>query len=171
VDGASHEHAFVGGSNERRTCDAFISTAAVFHGGIKALTLLKTTKSGFVGFVKDAFTTLRETNDRIFATAVDATWRYGAGDADYNACYATIRDTILRVFATHDSLAVQQTLYEMGAAALAACDQIDEISLTMPNQHRLLVNLQPFGLENANEVFVPTDEPFGLISGTVAREG
>ncbi len=32
----------------------------------------------------------------------------------------------------------------------------------MPNKHRLLVDLSPFGLENANEIFVATDEPYGL---------
>jgi urate oxidase len=39
----------------------------------------------------------------------------------------------------------------------------------MPNQHHLLVNLDPFGMHNANEVFVPTDEPHGLIRATVKR--
>jgi urate oxidase len=57
----------------------------------------------------------------------------------------------------------------MGEAALNACPEIEEIRLTMPNQHRILVNLQPFGLDNPNAVFVPTDEPYGLISGTVRR--
>ena len=39
----------------------------------------------------------------------------------------------------------------------------------MPNKHHLAFNLQPFGLENNNEIFVPTDEPFGLITGTLRR--
>ena len=47
----------------------------------------------------------------------------------------------------------------MGEASLAASEHLREIRLTMPNKHRILVNLQPFGLENANEVFVATDEP------------
>ena len=63
----------------------------------------------------------------------------------------------------------QQTLYAMGEAALERCTSVSRISIVMPNQHRLLVNLEPFGLENANEIFVPTDEPYGLISGTIAR--
>jgi urate oxidase len=40
----------------------------------------------------------------------------------------------------------------------------------MPNQHHLLANLKPFGLENPNEVFVPTSEPFGNISATIQRD-
>jgi urate oxidase len=64
---------------------------------------------------------------------------------------------------------VQATLFEMAEAAFAASGKIDEISLAMPNQHHLLVDLTPFGLDNANEVFVPTDEPHGDIRATVAR--
>jgi urate oxidase len=59
----------------------------------------------------------------------------------------------------------------MARGAFAKCPLIDEISITMPNQHHLLANLSPFGLENANEVFVPTSEPFGRISATIARAG
>jgi urate oxidase len=39
----------------------------------------------------------------------------------------------------------------------------------MPNQHRLLVDLRPLGLDNNNEVFVPTSEPYGMINATVER--
>jgi urate oxidase len=68
------------------------------------------------------------------------------------------------------SYAVQQTMFEMGKAALAAAPQIKEIRLICPNKHRIPVNLQPFGLENKNEIFVWTDEPFGNITATVTRE-
>jgi urate oxidase len=131
--------------------------------------VLKTTKSGFVGYIKDKYTTLKETTDRIFATSVKATWKYSRSDADWNKSFDAIRNAMIEVFAKHDSLAVQQTLYAMGEAALNVCSDIREISLTMPNQHRLLINLDPFGMDNPNEIFVPTDEPFGLICGTIAR--
>ncbi len=65
---------------------------------------------------------------------------------------------------------MQQTLYAMGAAALGGSPEIESITLTMPNKHRILVDLEPFGLENANEVFVATDEPYGIITGTLKRE-
>ena len=55
------------------------------------------------------------------------------------------------------------------AAALEACPEIERITLVMPNQHRILVDLKPFGLENANEVFLATDEPHGTITGTLQR--
>jgi urate oxidase len=119
--------------------------------------------------VRDAYTTLPDTDDRIFATTVTARWRYAAPEADWNAAFAAVRTALLDAFARHYSRSVQQTLLAMGEAALAACPEADEITLVLPNRHRLLVNLSPFGLDNPNVVFVPTDEPFGLISGTVRR--
>ena len=62
------------------------------------------------------------------------------------------------------------TLYAMGERVLDACPHVDEVRLTLPNKHHLLVNLKPFGLENPNEIFVPTTEPYGLIQGTVRRQ-
>jgi urate oxidase len=73
------------------------------------------------------------------------------------------------VFAEHKSLSVQHTLHAMGTAALDVCSSLRQISLEMPNRHHLLVNLQPFGLANHNEIFVPTNEPFGLIRATLTR--
>lgn len=170
VNGRPHDHAFLGGNIEKRTCHTKITRQSTrLQGGISGMTVLKTSQSGFVGYIKDKYTTLKETTDRIFATIVEATWNYTNLAADFNTAYDAIRTAMIKVFAEHDSLAVQQTLYAMGEAALAACDAIDEISLTMPNQHRLLVNLQPFGMENPNEIFVPTSEPYGLIAGTIKR--
>jgi urate oxidase len=39
----------------------------------------------------------------------------------------------------------------------------------LPNRHHLLYDLSRFGLENANEVFHATTEPYGLIEGTIER--
>jgi urate oxidase len=58
----------------------------------------------------------------------------------------------------------------MGAAALDAAPEVSEIRLSLPNRHHLLFDLARFGLENRNEVFVPTTEPYGLIEATVVRE-
>jgi len=171
VGGKPHDHSFIGGSNERRITRVVRSRDDVMiESGIDHMLVLKTTRSGFVGYIKDQFTTLKPTTDRIFATSVKALWQYNTADADWNANFNDIREVMIAVFAGQDSLAVQQTLYVMGAGALAACDAISEITLTMPNQHRLLVNLEPFGMDNPNEIFVPTDEPHGLIRGTVSRE-
>jgi len=39
----------------------------------------------------------------------------------------------------------------------------------MPNKHYFAVDLAPYGLTNDNEVFYPTDRPYGLIEATVRR--
>jgi urate oxidase len=120
--------------------------------------------------MKDKYTFLPETDDRIFCTSVKANWRYSSPEVATEKLWSGVRQTILDTFATHDSLSVQQTLYSMGEAALAACPSMEEITLVMPNQHRILMNLEPFGMENKNEIFVTTSEPFGLISGTIRRD-
>jgi urate oxidase len=134
------------------------------------LLILKTTGSAFKGYVKDKHTTLKETDDRIFATNAEIRWKYTREDLDFNVCHQKIRQAILETFAKHASLSVQHTLYAMGESALGACADVSEISMTMPNKHCLLVDLSPFGMQNKNEIFVPTSEPHGLISGTVKRK-
>jgi urate oxidase len=170
INGKEHPHAFVGGSGERRTCTVTLTRQEQrVESGFEELALLKTTDSAFTGFLRDSYTTLPEAEDRIFATLLTATWFHDKSPDDWNHCYQLIRQTLVEVFAGHKSLSVQHTLHAMGAAALEACSSIRQINLQMPNRHHLLVNLQPFGLSNHNEVFVPTDEPFGLISATLTR--
>jgi urate oxidase len=131
--------------------------------------LLKTTESGFGGFLRDVFTTLRETEDRILATDVTARWRYASAPADYSEAWTRVRQTLIDTFAGHRSASVQQTLYAMGEAALRACNEIAEIRLLLPNRHHLPVDLTPFGLENRNEIFIATSEPYGRIEAVVTR--
>ena len=169
-DGAPHDHAFTGGGKDTRVCRATYDGHQLhLGGGLRGLLVLKTTASEFHGFVADRYRTLGDATDRIFATTIDATWTY-TDAGDYTRLHAAMKRVILATFATHHSLAVQQTLLEMGKAALAEFDWIDDVTLEMPNQHRIPVNLEPFGLSNDNEIFVATDEPFGMISGTVSRE-
>ena len=136
--------------------------------GVANLVVLKTTDSAFAGFPRDAFTTLPETAERVLATSVAASWRYVSASADF-AARDRIRTALVETFAAHDSQSMQHTLYAMGEAALAACGEIDEITLTLPNRHHLLVDLTPFGLDNPNEIFVATDQPYGLIEATIRR--
>jgi urate oxidase len=103
------------------------------------------------------------------ATKLKATWTYARKPKSYTATNERILAAMLRVFANHFSPSVQVTLYEMGGAALKAAPEISKINIALPNKHCLLINLAPFGQENKNELFVPTDEPHGQIEGTVAR--
>jgi urate oxidase len=139
-------------------------------GGIGDLVVLKSTGSEFHGFVKDRFTTLPETHDRVLATSVEARWRYAGPDIDWRTSFDEIRRLLLETFATKHSLSLQQTLYAMGEAVLEARGEVAEIRMTMPNRHHFAVDLSPFGMANDNEVFHAADRPYGLIEGTVLRD-
>jgi urate oxidase len=173
VEGKPHDHAFTSAGPQLRYARAVLDRsgrAPGLHGGVRGLLVLKTTGSEWRDFVDDRYRTLKDTRDRIMATRVDADWDYNALDGDFTAHAKAIDDTILTTFATKHSLGVQQTLKDMGDAALAACDAIDSISFTLPNLHRIPFNLEPFGLTFENDIFVATDEPYGLIKGTITRE-
>jgi urate oxidase len=169
ANGRSHAHAFVhsGGEHWTTRVDRDMQGTEVVS-GLADLSVLKTTDSAFTGFPRDEYTTLAETGDRILATSVTATWKYRRGTTEFGA-REQIRTALVETFAVHMSESVQHTLYAMAAAALAACGDITEITMRLPNRHHLLVDLAPFGLDNPNEIFVATDEPYGLIEATVRR--
>ena len=175
VDGKPFPTAFMRGSDERQTATVsrhqnqpFTITAGLDH-----LTILKTSQSAFTGYIKDPLTTLPETTDRLFGTALKAEWPYTpeaiAAGVNFNKVRTHIREVMLAAFAKHDSLSVQQTLYAMAEAALAHTTLIDEVTMVMPNKHNLLVDLARFGQTNPNHIFVPTDEPHGTIEATIRR--
>ncbi len=169
-DGVGHSHSFVKGSEEKRTAKITASRErVVVESGVEDLIVLKTTGSGFAGYIRDKFTTLPETTDRIFSTAIKATWRYANAEDATDAAFHAIRQTILQVFANHDSLSVQHTLYAIGESILDKFTGVDEIAFSMPNIHCLPVDISKFGLENDNRIFVPTDEPHGLIEARLRR--
>src|ERR1700733_4408859 len=171
VDGKPHPSAFMRGSGELQTTRVERAQGGAFHilSGLDNLVLLKTANSGFEGYIKDSLTTLKETSDRLFGTAMRAEWHYTTTNLDHEAVRTTIREAMLRTFAEHDSKSVQQTLYAMAKSALEATPPIDDIEITMPNKHCLLVDLSRFNQDNPNEIFVPTDEPHGYIEARVRR--
>lgn len=167
--GRPHPHAFVQAGTEQWTAVVTAdANSTAITSGLTNLVVLKTTDSAFAGFPRDEYTTLPQTRDRILATSLTASWTYRNGVRDYGV-RTCIRAALLETFAAHQSESVQQTLYAMAEAALAAAADVTQITLTMPNRHHLLVDLQPFGMDNPNEVFVATDQPYGLIEATVRR--
>jgi urate oxidase len=169
ADGRPHPHAFVQpGGEQWTTVVTRDAQGAGIASGLTNLVLLKTNDSAFAGFPRDEYTTLPETGDRVLATSVTASWTYRAGTSDF-AARDRIRRALVETFAAHVSQSVQHTLYAMANAALAACADVTAITLTLPNRHHLLVDLTPFGLDNPNEIFVATDQPFGLFEATIRR--
>ncbi|MFR0356279.1 factor-independent urate hydroxylase [Streptomyces sediminimaris] len=144
--------------------------------GLKDLTVMNSTDSEFWGFVKDKYTTLQEAYDRILATSVSARWRFNWTDdrqqtPDWEESYEQTRTHLLQAFAETYSLSLQQTLYQMGSRIIDHRGEIDEVRFSLPNSHHFLVDLEPFGLKNDNEVYFASDRPYGLIEGTVLRDG
>ncbi|MBH0778260.1 factor-independent urate hydroxylase [Nocardia bovistercoris] len=170
-----HDHTWVRSGPEIRTVTVTVDGAGVDQrawviGGVKDLVILKSTGSEFADFLVDDFTVLEPTRDRMLATALHARWRFaGTTGLDWDEIHTGIRASMLEVFATHHSKALQQTLFEMGKAALEAYPVLAEIRLTAPNKHHFAYDLKRFGIENHGEVFHADDRPYGLIHATVAR--
>lgn len=175
ANGQDHDHAFVKSNQEVRTAVVVKDGPNTqVLAGLKDLTVLKSTQSGFAGFPVDKYTTLAETTDRILATDVAARWRFNPDtigpDFDFNASYDSVKALLLEGFSENFSHALQTTLFEMGTKVLTAHPEIDEMKFSMPNKHHFLVDLSPFGQENPGEVFFAADRPYGLIEATVTRQ-
>lgn len=171
VDGDPHSHSFSKDEGEKRTTSIRITRdETVVESGLEELTVIKTTGSGFSGFIKDKYTFLPETDDRIFCTSVKANWRYASPEAATEELWRGVRQTILDTFAEHVSLSVQHTLHAMGEAVLNNHEAVTEIAFSLPNIHCIPVDVTKFGEKNKNAIFVPTEEPHGLIEGRLRRE-
>ena len=171
IKGQYHPHAYISGGSEKHIT-AIIKTheKTAVTSGVKDLLILKTSDSGFENYIKDQYTTLNETSDRIFATNCEVSWLYQIKPKDFTNIFNEIRTALISAFANHKSLSVQHTLYSMGEEVLNKFSAIKEIRLKMPNKHHIPFNLLQFGMENNNEIFIATDEPYGYITGTVTRE-
>lgn len=170
IGGREDGQTFIRQGPERRTAavSAGRDGSIDIEAGIRDVLVLKSSRSAFAGFLRDDLTTLPETEDRILATSLTATWQYGRAVA-FGPTWRVVRQMLLETFAGHQSASVQHTLFAMGEAVLASVDDVRSIHIVMPNKHHLPIDLSPFGLESRNEVFVATDEPFGLIEATVQR--
>jgi urate oxidase len=171
VGGQPHDHAFtraaggkhtavVGGEGDRRTVTA----------GIDDLHVLKTTNSGWSNFLEGGYRTLKDTDDRILATSITATWDYREPAVDFGATWEGVHEQVGRTFTDHYSPSVQNTIWRMGQAILDRFAEIERISFVLPNKHHILYDLAPFGLDNDREIYWVTVEPYGRIEATVERD-
>ena len=172
VDGRPHEHSFVRGRGERKArVSGDESGNRRVEAGIADVYVLKTTNSGWEGFLRERFTTLPETNDRILATIVTSKWVYNTTHADFDRLWEGVLDQTLKTFTDHYSPSAQNTLYRTGKAVLKAFPEIEKIWYSFPNVHHIIYDLKRFGIENDNEIFHATQDPYGQIEGWVERGG
>ena len=141
---------------------------AVVDGGVEDLVVMKTGRSAFSGFPRDEYTTLPEVRDRIMATKVTASWRHVTEPRDWDARHAELVETLLATFADHDSESVQHSIWRIARAMLEAEPGIEHVTMRLPNLHHWIVDLAPFG-QVSGDIFVATEQPYGLIEATVRR--
>ncbi|PRQ55501.1 putative factor independent urate hydroxylase [Rosa chinensis] len=186
VDGETHEHGFKLGS-ERHTTEVILEKSGALRmtSGIEGLAVLKTTKSGFEGFIRDKYTALPDTRERILATEITASWRYlyeSIFSIPQKPLYFTERYLNVKKVLTDTfygppkegiySPSVQSTLYDMAKTVLKSFPDIAAVQLKMPNLHFLPVNLSNKDgtiVKFEDDVYVPTDEPHGSIQATLSR--
>jgi urate oxidase len=136
------------------------SLSAFVCSGIENLVIMKTGDSEFKGYIKDQFTTLAESSDRIMATEMSASWRMTSNniasllqetwDAQFNENMAQL----LAAWALHYSLSLQQTLYAMAKALLQHQPAVAAVRLSLPNKHHFPVDMTPFGIAGDNSTFI-----------------
>lgn len=166
------DHSFSRAAGTRTATITYDGSVATVVSGVSDLTVMNTTDSEFHGFHKDRYTTLPETDDRILATAVSARWRHAvAANDDWLTSHTEARRHLLEAFCDTHSLSLQQTLHAMGTRVLTNREELAEVRLSLPNKHHFLVDLSPFELDNPGEVFFAADRPYGLIEGSVVRDG
>ncbi|CAI5507597.1 unnamed protein product [Closterium sp. Naga37s-1] len=92
VGGQPHDHGFTLG-RERRVAEVEVDAAGQHRvkAGVEEYSVLKTTQSGFEGFVRDQNTLLPDTRERILATTVQATWSYSREPLCVTAAYSAAK--------------------------------------------------------------------------------
>ncbi|KAI3531509.1 uricase [Colletotrichum filicis] len=184
VDGKPHPHSFFRDGEETRNVEARISRkdGIALTSAIQKLTVLKSTGSAFHGFVRDEYTTLPETWDRILSTDVDAAWTWKFPDLaavraavpKFDPAWRAARDITMKTFAEDESASVQNTMYKMCEQILAAVPETLTATYSLPNKHYFEIDLSWHkGLKNTGkdaEVYAPQSGPNGLIKCEVARK-
>jgi urate oxidase len=169
--GKPHATAFTRSGDERRTA-LLIGTreGTTIRSGIRNLNVLKTSNAKFEKFMRDPFTTLKDEKNQILATAIEADWLYPNEDVEFGPLWHGVRQMLLEAFAEHKSQSLQNTLYAMGETVLNNFDNIREIHLSLPEIHFDLLDLDPLGMDNPSFVFLPAEEPRGLIEATLRKD-
>lgn len=146
IDDLPHPHSFLRDGTETRNAEASAKRGAgiTVRSGIQGLLVLKTTGSAFHGFIRDEYTTLGESWDRILSTEVDASWEWAifktlvdirAQLPNFDVAWEAAREITLRTFAEDNSASVQATMYKMANQILARVPGVNHVDYSLPNKH------------------------------------
>jgi urate oxidase len=188
--GGVHAHAFKSSRDPiERTCEIRVSRfrrgskitkVDLVRSGVCGVKLLKTTQSGFDGFIRDEYTNLEPVGkgakggaNRILSTIMDATWTYTnpAPWGRFVSSNANALKTLLETFSGPPNTGVfskslQETTWKMGKALLRKLSRVESVKIDTPNVHFYRYPLEQFSLENPNVVFQSTD-PESTASGRI----
>ncbi|EIM23579.1 uricase [Wallemia mellicola] len=189
-NGQPHGHSFRRDGDDKRVVNAIVDASGGvdnitidLKAGLKDVFLLKSTGSSFNNFINDEFTTLRETDDRVFSTIVDCSYSLVIPQAN-SRCFTiadvaktplddiaeSVRNVTLDTFAVDFSESVQTTLYTMAERIIEQNDLVKDVSYKLPNKHYIPIDLTFYQEKGAtNDVLLPTEFPSGLITATVSR--
>ena len=96
-----HDHSFTRDVGKHTAIVEGDGSSFTVTSGIDGLFILKTTNSGWEGFLREQYTTLPDTNDRILATVVTAHWHYNREAVNYDQVWAGVWQQILSTFTDH----------------------------------------------------------------------
>lgn len=152
IDGKPHPHSFMRDGEEKRNVEVDVveGKGIDIRSSLNNLTVLKSTNSQFWGFVRDEYTTLKETWDRILSTDVDAAWcwkRFSGLDEvranvqHFDATWEAAREITLKTFAEDNSASVQNTMYKMSEQILARQALVETVEYALPNKHYFEISM------------------------------
>jgi len=173
--GARHQHMFLKPKDPwKLTCTVVVPRVGPpsITSGVKDLCVMKTTQSGFAGFIVDEYTNLEPVGagsknpDRIMCTELEANWTWDQVEGTlprggFKARNKAVLQRLLDIWGGPPtggiySKSVQETAYRVGTTLLAEFP-VAEVELISPNIHHYRSPLEQFGLDNPNVVFQSTD--------------
>jgi urate oxidase len=137
--------------------------------GLRNLVLARTLNLELEEFRADAFAPVAPAPQSVMEADLTAVWTYSGSEVAYGPCWHGVRQLIVDTFVQHRSGSAQHLLHAVAEAILASFDEIRETDLSMTARQWPLVNLEPFGMENRNEVFAPAAEPETVLRAVLKR--
>ena len=177
VHGKEHSHAFIGDPSVIRLTTVSKARGQPFRvsSGFKGLKLLKTTQSGFEGFIRDEFTSLPDTKDRVLATSATLSYEFNSVESvNFNAVWEQAYTAVLETFSGPAdtgvySSSVQHTMYLADKRILEEHKEIETVEMNMPNLHFFLYDLAKIGVQGNVSTFHPAPFPYGHITCKLGR--
>jgi len=151
---------------ELRRSGGALETVEV-RSGIQGFRLLRLGGSAFHGFVRDRYTTLPDIRNRPLHMGLALDWLYTDASAAFSdgAITSQVRALVHQTFQAFESGSIQQIIYQLGMALLAAIPPIAEVNLEAHNRTWDTVAEQ----DETLGVYTEARPPAGVLGLTLRR--